>query len=129
MSNDPWGNAQTAQEDKTSSVNWNDTTIVSVEEEKPFDILHPFDEAVIPFDTWTNDGITWLVENFREGFLAAKAPIDIVLKGIEAFLMYLNPYVVILFFVLLALQFSTKKLAFGTFISLMFIGFIGAWEQ
>jgi glycine betaine/proline transport system permease protein len=37
--------------------------------------------------------------------------------------------VVILFFVLLALQFSSKKLAFGTFFSLMFIGLIGAWEE
>jgi glycine betaine/proline transport system permease protein len=29
----------------------------------------------------------------------------------------------------MALQFSSKKLAFGSFISLMFIGFIGAWEE
>jgi glycine betaine/proline transport system permease protein len=129
MSNDPWGNASTAQEEKTSSVDWMAANDAPVEEVKEFDILNPFDHSVIPFDTWTNDGIDWLVANFREVFLAAKAPVDIVLKGIETFLLYLNPYVVILFFVLLALQFSSKKLALGTFFSLMFIGLIGAWEE
>lgn len=128
MSSDPWGNASTAQEDKASSVNWTAETS-PVQEVKEFDILNPFDHSVIPFDQWTNDGIAWLVENFRESFIAAKAPVDIVLKGIESFLLYLNPYVVILFFVLLALQFSTKKLAIGTFVSFMFMGLIGAWEE
>lgn len=129
MSNDPWGNASTAQENKDSSVNWMDAQSAPIEETKDFDILNPFDEAIIPFDDWTNSGIDWLVANFRDFFLAAKAPIDLVLKSIESFLLYLNPYVVIIFFVLLALQFSTKKLAIGTLISFFIIGFIGAWEE
>ncbi len=127
MSNDPWGNASTAQENKESSVDWSQTT--TVEETKDFDIFNPFEEALIPFDNWTNSAIDWTVENFREFFLAAKIPIDLVLKSIESFLLFLNPYVVILFFVLLALQFSTKKLAIGTLISFFLIGFIGAWEE
>lgn len=130
MSNDPWGNASTAQENKESSVNWTEEAATApVEEAKEFNILDPFENAIIPFDDWTNQGIDWLVINFREVFLAAKAPIDIVLKAIESFLLFLNPYVVILFFVLMALQFATKKLAFGTFISFLIIGFIGAWEE
>lgn len=129
MSNDPWGNASTVQENKESSVNWMDAQSAPIEETKEFDILNPFDEAIIPFDDWTNSGIDWLVANFRDFFLAAKAPIDLVLKSIESFLLYLNPYVVIIFFVLLALQFSTKKLAIGTLISFFIIGFIGAWEE
>ncbi len=130
MSNDPWGNASTAQVDKESSVDWVDqVSNTPVEDPSKFDILHPFNDAIIPFDQWTNSGIDWLVVNFRDVFIAAKAPIDIVLKSIESFLLYLNPYVVILFFVLLALQFATKKLAFGTFISFLIIGFIGAWEE
>jgi len=125
MSNDPWGNASTAQENKESSVDWMDaSTNIPVEEVKDFNILNPFQDTLIPFDDWTNQGIDWLVLNFREVFLAAKAPIDIVLKAIESFLLFLNPYVVILFFVFLALQFSSKKLAVGTFISFLIIGFI-----
>jgi glycine betaine/proline transport system permease protein len=130
MSTDPWGNASTAQEDKTSSVDWLEKSVATpVEEVTKFDILHPFQESIIPFDVWTNNGIEWLVINFREFFLFTKAPIDIVLKAIESFLLYLNPYVVIAFFVLLALQISSKKLAVGTFISFFIIGFIGAWEE
>ncbi len=130
MSTDPWGNASTAQDQKESSVNWTDEAAnTPVEETKDFDILNPFEDSIIPFGDWTNSGIDWLVENFRDVFLAAKAPIDIVLKAIESFLLFLNPYVVILFFVLLALQFSTKRLAVGTFLSFFVIGFIGAWEQ
>jgi len=130
MSTDPWGNASTAQDQKESSVNWTDEAAnAPVEETKDFDILNPFEDSIIPFGDWTNSGIDWLVENFRDVFLAAKAPIDIVLKAIESFLLFLNPYVVILFFVLLALQFSTKRLAVGTFLSFFVIGFIGAWEQ
>jgi glycine betaine/proline transport system permease protein len=130
MSNDPWGTASTAQENKESSVNWTgESAQAPVEEIKDFDILNPFEHVIIPFDSWMNDGINWLVDNFREVFLAAKAPIDIVLKATESFLLYLNPYVVIAFFVLLALQVSSKKLALGTFISFFIIGFIGAWEE
>lgn len=130
MSNDPWGNASTAQENKESSVNWSDeASNAPVEEVKDFDILNPFENVLIPFDSWTNSGIDWLVENFRDVFLAAKAPIDIVLKAIETFLLYLNPYVVIAFFVLIALQVSSKKLAIGTMISFFAIGFIGAWNE
>ena len=130
MSNDPWGNASTAQENKESSVDWTqEAAATPVEEVKEFDISNPFENVLIPFDSWTNTGIDWLVENFRDVFLAAKAPIDIVLKSIESFLLYLNPYVVILFFVLLALQVSSKKLAIGTLISFFIIGFIGAWEE
>jgi len=129
MASDPWGNASTAQEDRESSVNWTQENEQVIEEVKEFDILNPFEDVLIPFDEWTNNGIDWLVINFREIFLAAKAPIDIVLKSIEGFLLYLNPYVVILFFVLLALQISSKKLAFGTLVSFFIIGFIGAWEE
>lgn len=130
MSTDPWGNASTAQEDKSSSVDWTaDSSVAPIEEETKFDIFNPFQDSIIPFDEWTNSGIDWLVQNYREVFLAAKAPIDLVLKSIESFLLFLNPYVVILFFVLMALQFSSKKLAFGTLVSFFIIGFIGAWEQ
>lgn len=130
MSSDPWGNASTAQENKESTVNWTEqANNTPVEEVVNFDILNPFENVLIPFDEWTNSGIDWLVINFRDVFLAAKTPIDVVLKAIESFLLYLNPYVVIIFFVLLALQFSSKKLAIGTLISFFIIGFIGAWEE
>ncbi|RLA73649.1 MAG: proline/glycine betaine ABC transporter permease ProW, partial [Epsilonproteobacteria bacterium] len=127
MANDPWNNAQTAQENKASSVDWSQTT--KAEETKHFDILNPFDEAVIPFDSWTNSSISWVVENFRDTFLVAKMPVEFILKSVESFLLWLSPYVVILFFVLFALQVASKKLAFGTVFAFVGIGLIGAWSE
>lgn len=127
MASDPWGIASTAQSDKVSSTDWSQ---VRVEEVKDFDILHPFSgDAIIPFGNWTSDGINWVVTNFRDFFLSAKLPIELILQVIQNFLLALSPYVVIIFFVLLALQFSTKKLALGTVISFALIGFVGAWEE
>ncbi|RXJ80903.1 glycine betaine/L-proline ABC transporter permease ProW [Arcobacter sp. F2176] len=127
MANDPWGNASTAQADKASSVDWSHVAPDSTPLPS-FDVRNPFDHSIIPFDSWVNDGINWTVENFREFFLSAKAPVDVILRFIETFLQSLSPYVVIGFFVLLALQVSSKKMALGTFLSLAFIGFIGAWD-
>lgn len=128
MASDPWSNAATAQEDKQSSMDWSGSTLDQAEVSS-FDIFHPFSEdAIIPFDAWTNDAIEWTVTNFRDFFLAAKMPIDVILKFVEQFLLSLSPYVVIIFFVLLALQFSTKKMAFGTLISFVTIGLVGAWD-
>ncbi len=127
MASDPWGNASTAQADKVSSVDWSQAT--TVQESVKFDILHPFKESIIPFDEWTNSAIDWSVTNFREVFLVAKMPIEIVLEFVENFLLSLSPYIVILFFALMALQFSTKKLAIGAVLAFTTIGFIGAWEE
>jgi len=126
MANDPWGNASVAQADKVTTTDWSQSTAVEVEK---FDIFHPFNEAIIPFDSWTNDAIEWTVQEFREFFLVAKMPIEIILNFIENFMLSLSPYIVILFFVFLSLQFASKKLAFGAFISLTVIGLVGAWEE
>lgn len=127
MASDPWGNASTAQADKASSVDWSHVA-PNTTATPSFDIKNPFDHSIIPFDSWVNGGINWIVENFRDFFISAKAPVDVILRFIETFLQSLSPYVVIGFFVLLALQVSSKKMAFGTFVSLAFIGFIGAWD-
>lgn len=127
MASDPWENASTNQEDKSSSVDWSQE--IPKEDVKEFDILHPFDEAIIPFDDWVNNGIDWVVINFREFFLVAKMPVEIMLQAIESFLLFLSPYTVIIFFILMSWQFVSKKLAFGAFVSFMIIGFIGAWEE
>lgn len=125
MSSNPWGDAsnQDKQNDTFSSFE------PEIVEEKSFDILNPFDEAVIPLDSWVNSGLDWLVVNFRDFFQATKVPIETTLNAIEGFLSYLSPWVVIIFFTLFALQFTNKKIAIATFLSFLFIGFIGAWDE
>ncbi|HBN51604.1 MAG TPA: proline/glycine betaine ABC transporter permease ProW, partial [Thalassospira sp.] len=51
--------------------------------EHHFDILHPFQDAVIPLDIWVNHGLEWVVDNFRSVFQAIRWPIDAVLSGVE----------------------------------------------
>ena len=126
MASDPWGNASTAQVDKVTTIDWAQSTAPEVEK---FDILHPFNDALIPFGSWVNTGIEWTVEQFREFFLVAKMPIEVILNFIDSFLLSLSPYVVIIFFVLISLQFASKKLALGAFVSFIIIGLIGAWEE
>lgn len=121
MSNNPWG---TTTEESTT--NW--TQVEAIPENK-FDLLHPFNDALIPFDKWVESSLTWVVENFRDFFQLTKVPIETTLLGIQDFLLYLSPFVIIIFFTLLAWQVSSKKLAVGTLISFLLIGFIGAWEE
>lgn len=121
MSNNPWGAPS-----KESATNW---SAVEASPEKQFDIFHPFNDAIIPFDKWVESSLSWVVENFRDFFQLTKVPIETTLLGIQDFLLYLSPFVVIIFFTLLAWQVSSKKLAFGTLISFLIIGFIGAWEE
>ena len=123
MSSNPWG---TAVADTNSSVDWGSSATVVT---KHFDIFHPFDDYTVPFGHWVDLSLSWVVDNFRDFFQYTKAPIETTLLGIQNFLLYLSPIVVILFFTLLAWQIASKKLAFGTFVSLLIIGFIGAWDK
>ena len=121
MSNNPWGTAS-----EKSTTNWSN---VEATQKKEFDFLHPFDDAIIPFDKWVESSLSWVVDNFRDFFQLTKVPIETTLLGIQDFLLYLSPFVVIIFFTLLAWQVSSKKLAIGTLVSFLIIGFIGAWEE
>jgi glycine betaine/proline transport system permease protein len=121
MSNNPWGTAS-----EKSTTNWSN---VEATPKKEFDFLHPFDDAIIPFDKWVESSLSWVVDNFRDFFQLTKVPIETTLLGIQDFLLYLSPFVVIIFFTLLAWQVSSKKLAIGTLVSFLIIGFIGAWEE
>lgn len=134
--NNPWGNApqNTQQEaspwgggaaESAPSPDW----LAKPEEiEVAFDWFDPFKEALIPLELWVESALDWTVNNFRDFFQSIRAPIDLTLSGIEDALLSLNPWIIVLFFVLAAWQISNYKLALGTFLSLLFIGFTGAWD-
>ncbi|WP_458700741.1 glycine betaine/L-proline ABC transporter permease ProW [Sulfurospirillum sp. 1307] len=122
MSSNPWG----VTAETNSTMNWDTNT---VEVAKHFDFSHPFDNYVVPFGHWVDVSLSWVVDHFRNFFQYSKAPIEATLLGIQNFLLHLSPIVVILFFTLLAWQISSKKMAIGTCLSLLVIGFIGAWDE
>ncbi len=88
-----------------------------------------FDEQTIPLDDWVQDGIDWLVENYREVFQSLKVPIEKTLEGLEWIFHSLPPVVVILLFVVLAWRFGGKRLAGFTAGSFLLVGNLGMWTD
>ena len=115
--------ADNAQSDWLTEASKVDTT------QKEFSLADPFAEKLIPFDTWVEDGLDWLVGNFRDVFQAIRVPVDITLTSMEAFLQSLNPWVILIFFTFFAWQMGGRKLGILSAVSLLVIGFLGAWSE
>ncbi|KOO03111.1 glycine betaine/L-proline ABC transporter permease ProW [Vibrio nereis] len=120
---DPWGQATS---DSASSSDWLNNEVAA---EKPFDILNPFDNAVLPLDSWVETGLNWLVEHGRPVFQAIRIPIDFILSSFETALVSTPAPFMLLILFLLAWQFSSLRLGIATVVSLVFIGLIGAWSE
>lgn len=141
MSDNPWstapedppvestpGNAWNQQADDGGTSNWLDQQGLP-ESDAPIDWIHPFQDAILPFDVWVNDALGWVVDNFRPVFQAIRVPIDTILGAVETFLISMPDMLVILIVTLLAFFVSGRSLALGTLISLLIIGVIGAWME
>ena len=92
-------------------------------------ILDPFQETVIPLAQWVDQGLRWLVDNYRPFFQSIKWPIDQVLRGFDWTLNSVPPTVMIVVFGLIAWQVAGARLAAGIALSLVFVGLIGVWSQ
>lgn len=131
----PWGTTEgTADSNMTSQAadtqaSWLTEASKVDTTETEFSLADPFAEKLIPFDNWVENGLDWLVGNFRDVFQAIRVPIDITLTSLEAFLQSLNPWVVVIFFTLFAWQMGGRRLAAMSAISLLVIGFLGAWSE
>lgn len=98
-------------------------------EETSIDLLDPFQEALIPLGSWVDQGLDWLVENFRGVFQAIRWPIDGVLTGIESALLAVPDLLMLAIIGLLAWQASSARLGIGAVISMAVVGLIGAWSE
>lgn len=88
-----------------------------------------FGDVVIPLDKWIQNGVDWLVLNYREFFQIIKIPIQKSLDGFEWILTSLPPVVVILVLVFAAWRYAGKKVAAFTLVSLLLAGYLGFWED
>lgn len=131
--NDPWAQPAPAQDDPwgqtSDAATSNDWLSSETVEHAPFDIMHPFEEAVLPLDDWVETGLNWLVDHGRPVFQAIRVPIDFILTSFETTLVSTPAPIMVLVLFLLAWQFSNFKLGVSTALSLIFIGLIGAWSQ
>ena len=93
-----------------------------------FDLAHILDGG-LPLQSWINDGLGWVVENFRPFFQAVRAPIDATLTGSSQLLLAIPSLVLIVIIGLLAWQFTTRALAVGTVASLVAVALLGVWPE
>ncbi|MGO1297006.1 MAG: glycine betaine/L-proline ABC transporter permease ProW [Vibrio sp.] len=122
---DPWGSANAATSAAQPTADWLNATPV----DDPFSFLHPFKDAIIPFDHWVETALNWLVTNGRPVFQAIRVPIDFILTSFQTALVTTPAPVMILILCLLAWQFAGRRLGIASLVSLVVIGLIGAWGE
>jgi glycine betaine/proline transport system permease protein len=88
-----------------------------------------FDEQLIPLDDWVQDGVSWLVTNYRDVFQVIKVPIEKTLEGLQWLFAFLPPSVVILLFGFAAWRYAGKRVAAFTVATFLLVGFLGLWED
>jgi len=88
-----------------------------------------FDKKVIPLDKWVQDGIDYIVDNYRDFFQAVKLPIEKTLDWLDWLFNAVNPIIIIILFAFLAYKLSGKKLAIFSVITFVFIGLLGLWHE
>ena len=88
------------------------------------------DYYVMPLDDWIETAVKdWLVPNFRPVFQAIQVPVDYVLSGLEAFLLWVPYPAFLIFGTLLAWLLSTRGVAVFTFIAIVFFDLLGVWQE
>lgn len=88
-----------------------------------------FDNLRIPLESWIQDGIDWLVYNYREVFQLVKKPLETLLEGFVWMFTALPPILIILVLTLFAWRAAGKRIATFTLGSLLMCGFLGMWDQ
>ncbi len=91
--------------------------------------IFDFDERAIPLDEWVQNGVDWLVTNYRDMFQVIKLPVEKTLQGLEWFFTVLPPSLVMVVFAFLAWRFAGKRVTIFTLLTLLLIGYLGLWED
>ncbi|MFT6928022.1 MAG: glycine betaine/proline transport system permease protein [Psychromonas sp.] len=119
---DPWATASSAA---STANDWLSATT----QVEPFDWLHPFQEAIMPFDHWVETGLNWLVVHGRPIFQAVRVPIDLILTSFQSALVSTPAPIMLLILALIAWQLAGPRMGVTSFLSLIVIGLVGAWSQ
>jgi glycine betaine/proline transport system permease protein len=86
-------------------------------------------EGALPVQAWINSALDWFVAQFRPAFQALRQPVDALLSGVEATLLYPPPLIMVGILSLLAWQVAGGRLAVATLLSLLVLGMLGIWAE
>ena len=125
---DPWATATQATDTVSSATDWLDAPSVNTDAVTGFQI-HQLWDGSLPVERWINDGLTWVVDNFRPFFQTIRAPIDSTLTGVEGLLQSVPFWAMIAFIGLLAWQFTGRALAVAAVVSLLLVAMLGIWPE
>ncbi|MFO7931476.1 MAG: proline/glycine betaine ABC transporter permease [Desulfosalsimonas sp.] len=86
-------------------------------------------EYTIPLDDWIAYAVNWIVGNFRPQFQAIKVPIAWMLNGLNDFLLWLPPEIILVIFLIAGWKAANWKVGLFSIVGMAFIGFIGLWDE
>ncbi len=87
-----------------------------------------FDPIRIPLDDWFNDFINWLTFNYRPTFQAMKVPVEALLDGVSAVLLWLPPIAFIALVAIMAWRVAGWRIGALAAVSFTLIGMVGLWD-
>ncbi|MET1117120.1 MAG: glycine betaine/L-proline ABC transporter permease ProW [Comamonas sp.] len=131
---DPWA-APTPANDATgaNAGDWlaatpGDALAGTADPEQGFTLQQLWDGS-LPLESWINQGLTWVVDNFRPFSQTVRVPIDATLTWVEGMLTGMPVLAMVCVLGLLAWQFSGRGVAIGAVASLLLVGMLGIWNE
>ena len=92
--------------------------------------MHEFPDFIkLPLDTWIDDAIKWLTVAGDAVFSLIRDVLLVPLQLLEAILLWLPWFVVIMILAAIGWRLSGWRLAVGIVIGMFFIGVLGLWEH
>jgi len=88
-----------------------------------------FEKYNIPLEKVIENAVDWLVTNFRPQFQAIKWPVEKTLGGIDTFLNWLPPLIVIIGIFLIAWKLAGWKVGIFGAVTFLLVGFLGFWPE
>ena len=86
-------------------------------------------DGSLPIESWINQGLGWVVENFRPFFQTVRGPIDGTLTWVESLLTGVPTLAMVALLGLLAWQFAGRAVALGAVASLLVVAMLGIWSE
>ena len=123
---DPWASPE-AEPALEASADWLQSG--SSTPDAPVGLWEQLRTEGLPIEGWINQGLGWVVDNFRPFFQTVRTPIDATLSGVEQLMLALPWPVLTVLVALLAWQFAGRGLAIGSALSLVAIAALGIWPE